>query len=73
MSKYKIEYEGYLEPDIYDTEDEAIDAADEMASNSLQGAIDLIHRGEPNINDQLGSYWIVVVDDNENEIDRFQP
>ena len=77
MSKYMIEYEGYLEPDVYDTAEEAIEAADEMASNSRQGLIDLINRGDDDDDDEdeeeLGSYWIIEVDENLIEIDRFQP
>lgn len=77
MSKYQIEYEGYLEPDEYDTEDEAIAAADEMVSNSMFGA-GIIYASNPGDaweenSDYTGEYWIVKVDEYGNEIDRFQP
>lgn len=77
MSKFKIEYEGYLEDEEYDTEDEAIEAADEMASNSMTGAgiFAMSNPGDSweENSDCTGEYWIVKVDNYGNEIDRFQP
>ena len=77
MSKYQIELDGYLYPDEYDTEDEAIEAADEMASDITTGAgiFAFSNPGdaaEENA-DSTGDYWIVEVDEYGIEIDRFKP
>lgn len=74
MSKFKIIFDGYLEPDEYDSYDEALEAADEMASNFQLGDA-LLHEIEDpedyTMNDGDGSYVIIEVDENGVEIDRY--
>lgn len=41
MAKYRIIFDGYPEEELYDSYDEAYEAALEMKSNFNQGAIDL--------------------------------
>ena len=72
MHKYKIEFDGYLEPEEYDSEDEAIEAADEMVSNSNIGAAIFSQPGIDEIED-VGDYWIVEIDECGIEVDRYQP
>lgn len=77
MSKYQVEFAGYLYPDEYDTEEEAIDAADEMASSASLGA-ELLAQSNPGDAEEENAgfsteYYIVEIDEYGNEIDRFQP
>lgn len=72
MSKFKIIFDGYEEPKEYDSYDEALEAADEMASNFQLG--DTILReieGDEYVEDGDGSYIIIEVDDDGTEIDRY--
>lgn len=72
MSKFKIVFDGYEEPEEYDTYDEALEAADVMASNFQLG--DTIFReleGDEYVRDSDGSYIIIEVDENGIEIDRY--
>lgn len=72
MSKFKIIFDGYEEPDEYDSYDEALEAADVMASNFQLG--DVILReldGEEYEENGDGSYTIIEVDENGLEIDRY--
>jgi hypothetical protein len=74
MSKFKIIFDGYLEPDEYDSCDEALEAADEMASNFQLGDTILREIEDPedyDMNDGNGSYVIIEVDKNGVEIDRY--
>lgn len=74
MSKFQIIFDGYLEPDEYDSYNEALEAADEMASNFALGDAILREIESPEdyaMNDGDGSYVIIEVDDNGNEIDRY--
>lgn len=74
MSKFKIIFDGYEEPEEYDTYEEAEEAADAMASNFQLGAT-LLYEMNPGDyeeeNDGDGSYTIIKVDDDGNEIDRY--
>ena len=74
MSKFKIIFDDYLEPDEYDTYDEAEEAADEMASNFRLGE-SILREINPDDydeeNDGDGSYVIIEVDENGVEIDRY--
>ena len=73
MSKFKIIFDGYEEPDEYDSYDEALEAADIMASNFQLG--DTIIReieGDDYVEDGDGSYIIIEVDENGTEIDRYE-
>ena len=72
MPKFKIIFDGFEEPDEYDSYDEALEAADTMASNFQLG--DTILReleGDDYVEDGDGSYIIIEVDDNGSEIDRY--
>ena len=72
MSKFKIIFDGYEEPEKYDTYDEALEAADVMASNFQLG--DAIFReleGDEYVRDSDGSYIIIEVDEDGIEIDRY--
>lgn len=72
MSKFKIIFDSYEEPEEYDTYDEALEAADIMASNFQLG--DAIFReieGDEYEEDGDGSYVIIEVDENGIEIDRY--
>lgn len=72
MSKFKIIFDGYEEPDEYDSYNEALEAADVMASNFQLG--DTILReldGEEYEEDGDGSYTIIEIDENGLEIDRY--
>ena len=72
MSKFKIIFDGYEEPDEYDSYDEALEAADVMASNFQLG--DTILReieADDYIEDGDDSYIIIEVDENGIEIDRY--
>ena len=72
MPKFKIIFDGYEEPEEYDTYDEALEAADTMTSNFQLG--DTILReleGDDYVEDGDGSYIIIEVDDNGIEIDRY--
>lgn len=74
MSKFKIIFDGYLEPDEYDTYDEAEEAADKMASNFRLGESILREMNPDDYdeeNDGDGSYIIIEVDENGIEIDRY--
>ena len=75
MSKFKIIFDGYEEPDEYDSYDEALEAADEMASNFAIGA-QILYEMNPGDyaeeNDGDGSYVIIEVDENGTEIDRYE-
>ena len=74
MSKFKIIFSGYEEPDEYDTYDEAEEVADEMASNFRLGESILREMSPDDYedeNDGDGSYVIIEVDDNGIEIDRY--
>lgn len=75
MSKFKIIFDGYEEPDEYDSYDEALEVADEMASNFQLGET-LLREMDPddydNENDGDGSYVIIEVDDDGLEIDRYE-
>ena len=75
MPKFKIIFDGYEEPDEYDTYEEAEEAADEMASNFQLGA-ELLCEMNPggyleDYGGDDGSYVIIEVDDDGNEIDRY--
>lgn len=72
MSKFKIIFDGYEEPEEYDTYNEALEAADVMASNFQLG--DIIFReleGDEYVKDSDGSYIIIEVDEDGTEIDRY--
>lgn len=72
MSKFKIIFDGYEEPEEYDSYDEALEAADTMASNFQLG--DEIFKeieGDEYEPDGDGSYVIIEVDENGIEIDRY--
>lgn len=72
MSKFKIIFDGYEEPDEYDSYDEALEAADTMASNFQLG--DTILReieGDDYEEDGNGSYIIIEVNEYGTEIDRY--
>lgn len=72
MSKFKIIFDGYEEPEEYNSYDEALEAADDMSSNFQLG--DIILReldGEEYEEDGDGSYIIIEVDENGLEIDRY--
>ena len=73
MSKFKIIFSGYEEPDEYDSYDEALEAADEMVSNFQLGASILseINPGDYTEEDDDCSYVIIEVDENGIEIDRY--
>ena len=72
MSKFKIIFDGYEEPEEYDSYDEAQEAADEMASNfQLGDAILREIEGDEYSEDGDGSYIIIEVDENGTEIDRW--
>ena len=74
MSKFKIIFDGYEEPEEYDSYDEALEAADEMASNFALGASILYEMNPGDYeeeNDGDGSYVIIEVDEYGNEIDRY--
>ena len=73
MSKFKIIFSGYEEPDEYDSYDEALEAADEMVSNFQLGASILseMNPGDYTEDDDDCSYIIIEVDDNGIEIDRY--
>ena len=73
MSKFKIIFSGYEEPDEYDSYDEALEAADEMVSNFQLGASILseINPGDYTEEDDDCSYVIIEVDKNGIEIDRY--
>ncbi len=74
MSKFKIIFDGFEEPEEYDTYDEAEAAADEMASNFQLGDSILREIEDPEdyaMNDGNGSYVIIEVDENGVEIDRY--
>ena len=74
MSKFKIIFDGYEEPEEYDTYDEAEEAADEMASNFRLGET-ILREMNPydyeDENDGDGSYVIIEVDEYGIEIDRY--
>ena len=74
MSPFKIIFDGYEEPEEYDTYDEAEEAADTMVSNFRLGE-SLLREMDPDEyeeeNDGDGSYTIIEVDDFGNEIDRY--
>ena len=66
MSKFKIIFDGYEEPEEYDTYDEALEAADVMASNFQLGASILYEMNPGDYleeNDGDGSYEIIEIDD----------
>ena len=73
MSKFKIIFSGYEEPDEYDSYDEALEAADEMVSNFQLGASILseMNPGDYTEEDDDCSYVIIEVDENGVEIDRY--
>lgn len=73
MSKFKIIFSGYEEPDEYDSYDEALEAADEMVSNFQLGASILseMNPGDYTEEDDDCSYIIIEVDENGIEIDRY--
>ncbi len=73
MSKFKIIFDGYEEPEEYDTYDEALEAADVMASDFQLGDTILreIERDEYE-EDGDGSYVIIEVDEFGIEIDRYE-
>ena len=73
MSKFKFIFDGYEEPEEYDTYDEALEAADVMASNFQLGESILkeIERDEYE-EDGNGSYVIIEVDEFGIEIDRYE-
>lgn len=73
MSKFKIIFDGYEEPEEYDTYDEALEAADVMASDFQLGESILkeIERDEYE-EDGNGSYVIIEVDEFGIEIDRYE-
>lgn len=66
MSKFKIIFDGYEEPEEYNTYDEALEAADVMASNFQLGASILYEMNPGDYleeNDGDGSYEIIEIDD----------
>lgn len=66
MSKFKIIFDGYEEPEEYDTYDEALEAADVMANNFQLGASILYEMNPGDYleeNDGDGSYEIIEIDD----------
>lgn len=66
MSKFKIIFDGYEEPEEYGTYDEALEAADVMASNFQLGASILYEMNPGDYleeNDGDGSYEIIEIDD----------
>lgn len=72
MSKFKIIFDGYEEPEEYSSYDEALEAADDMTSNFQLG--DAILReldGDEYEEDGDGSYTIIEIDENGLEIDRY--
>lgn len=74
MPKFKIIFDGFEEPEEYDTYDEAEEAADIMASNFQLGASILREMNPDDYeeeNDGDGSYIIIEVDDDGTEIDRY--
>ena len=73
MSKFKIIFSGYEEPDEYDSYDEALEVADEMVSNFQLGASILseMNPGDYTEEDDDYSYVIIEVDENGIEIDRY--
>lgn len=73
MSKFKIIFSGYEEPDEYDSYDEALEVADEMVSNFQLGASILseMNPGDYTEEDDDCSYVIIEVDENGVEIDRY--
>ena len=74
MSRFRIIFDGYEEPDEYDTYDEALEAAEVMASDFALGAEILMSMNPGDYaeeNDGDGSYVIIEVDENGNEIDRY--
>lgn len=73
MSKFKIIFSGYEEPDEYDSYDEALEAADEMVSNFQLSASILseMNPGDYTEEDDDCSYVIIEVDENGIEIDRY--
>ena len=73
MSKFKIIFSGYEEPDEYDSYDEALEVADEMVSNFQLGASILseMNPGDYTEEDDDCSYVIIEVDENGIEIDRY--
>lgn len=73
MSKFKIIFSGYEEPDEYDSYDEALEVADEMVSNFQLGASILseMNPGDYTEEDDDCSYIIIEVDENGIEIDRY--
>ena len=73
MSKFKIIFAGYEEPDEYDSYEEALEVADEMVSNFELGASILyeMNPGDYEEEDDDCSYVIIEVDDDGNEIDRY--
>lgn len=72
MSKFKIIFDGYEELEEYDSYDEALEAADIMASNFQLGD-SILHEleGEEYEADGNGSYVIIEVDDNGTKIDEY--
>ena len=73
MSKFKIIFDGYEEPEEYDTYDEALEAADTMASNfQLGDAILREIESDDYVEDGDGSYIIIEVDENGIELDRYE-
>ena len=73
MSKFKIIFSGYEEPDEYDSYDEALEAADEMVSNFQLGASILYEMNPGDYTEEVDdcSYVIIEVDENGIEIDRY--
>lgn len=73
MSKFKIIFSGYEEPDEYDSYDEALEVADEMVSNFQLGASILseMNPGDYTEEDDDCSYVIIEVNENGIEIDRY--
>ena len=74
MSPFMIIFDGYKEPDEYDTYDEALAVADEMVSNASLGS-EILYGMNPGDfaeeNDGESSYEIIEVDEFGNEIDRY--
>ena len=72
MSKFKIIFDDYEEPEEYDSYDEALEAADVMASNfQLGDALLREIEADDYVKDGDGSYVIIEVDENGIEIDRY--
>ena len=74
MSKFRIIFDGYLEPEEYDSYDEALNAAETMADNFATGAAILYEMNPGDYfeeNDGDGSYVIIEVDEYGIEIDRY--